>query len=54
MVKQWRKQIEWGIKKTTYRLKLMEKHGKGIPIMEEKAKLVKQKKQLIKYDEDNK
>ncbi len=54
MVKVWRQIIVWGIKKTNYRLKLMEKHGKGIPIMQEKAKLVKQKKQLADWDEKNK
>ncbi len=53
MVKFWLDAKEDAIKITKRRIKLMEKHGRGMPAMEEKRKLVTQELSLKKWKENN-
>jgi len=52
MVKYWDEQIEKGIKLTKFRIKHYEKHGRGLLVIEEKAKLKKQERNRDLRKED--
>ncbi len=47
MVDFWEGQLKDAIKVTKMRIKLCEKHGRGVPAMQEKSILKKQEKMLL-------